>query len=222
VEKLTAVMASRIAFSKANPIEPLDTDARLVARFLQGEPDAFEALFRKYQSYAFNISLGLLGNSDDAADVTQEAFLRVHRGMAHFRGDASFSTWLYRVVVNLCITELRRRQRSRLQFLEELQAEGSGSLEREPEEAPEAALELDEERQLVQKVLATLPQEYRAVLVLRHFQQLAYNEIAEVLNVSLSQVKTHLHRARKMFKDRYRIYTADLNREEHDGLPSGR
>jgi RNA polymerase sigma-70 factor (ECF subfamily) len=69
------------------------------------------------------------------------------------------------------------------------------------------ALEIGEERELVQKVLQTLPREYRAVLVLRHFQQMAYNEIAEVLDVSLSTVKTHLHRARKMFKDRYEIYT---------------
>src|SRR5205807_47390 len=103
--------------------------------------------------------------------------------------EASFSTWLYRVVVNLSITELRRRQRTRLQFFEDLGMDGA--LDQEPEEGPDAALELDEERQLVQKVLATLPEEYRSVLVLRHFQQLAYNEIAEVLNVSLSQVKTH-------------------------------
>jgi RNA polymerase sigma-70 factor (ECF subfamily) len=186
----------------------------LVERCVRGDSDAFEILFRKYQVYAYNVSLGLLGNPEDAADMTQEAFLRVHRSMARFRGDASFSTWLYRVVVNLCISELRRRQRTRLQSLEELSAEECGGLEPEPEEAPDIALEIGLEREMVQKVLSTLPHDYRAVLVLRHFQQLAYNEIADVLNISLSQVKTHLHRARKMFKDRYKTYTRDWNCEE--------
>jgi RNA polymerase sigma-70 factor, ECF subfamily len=192
--------------------ETSSTDARLVDRFLGGDEAAFETLFRKYQSYVYNICFGILNNAEDAADVTQETFLRAHARMCQFRGDACVSTWLYRVAVNLAITELRRRTRARAQSLDEIDPDGE--LCRAPssqELAPDTALELDEERALVRRVLNTLPGEYRAVIVLRHFQQLAYEEIAETLEVSLSQVKTRLHRARKMFKDRFLLYSRDTN-----------
>src|SRR5713101_7761413 len=100
VTKLTAVLPLGIV--SLEEVEAPDADAH-----------AFELLFRKHQSYAFNVAYGLVGNNEDAADITQEAFLRVHRNMNRFRGDSTFTTWLYRVVVNLAITELRRRSRSR-------------------------------------------------------------------------------------------------------------
>jgi RNA polymerase sigma-70 factor, ECF subfamily len=192
--------------------EPNSGDALLVDRFRGGDEAAFETLFRKYQTYVYNICYGILGNAEDAADVTQETFLRAHARMAQFRGDACVSTWLYRVAVNLAITELRRRTRARAQSLDEIDPDGElcpAPCSQEP--APDAALELDEERALVRRVLNTLPGEYRAVIVLRHFQQLAYEEIAVTLEVSLSQVKTRLHRARKMFKDRFLLYSRDTN-----------
>jgi RNA polymerase sigma-70 factor, ECF subfamily len=189
-----------------------DADARLLEACRRGDPYAFETLFRKYQTYVYNISLGMLCNSEDAADITQEAFLRLHRSLDSFRGDATFSTWLYRVAVNLCISELRRRGRSRFQFLEDIRhEEEEKGWSEETGPGPEEAIELAEERRVVQKVLSTLPADYRAIMVLRHFQQLAYEEIAEVLNLSLSQVKTRLFRARKMFKDRFEAYLGDLN-----------
>lgn len=192
--------------------ESFNIDARLVEQFLGGDSSAFETLFRKYQSYVFNVCHGILGNAEDAADVTQETFLRAHRRMVQFRGEAGVSTWLYRVAVNLAITELRRRTRHRCHSMEEVCQDGEGlSVEETREAEPAAVLELREECALVRRVLQTLPAEYRAVLVLRHFQQLAYEEIAEVLGVSLSQVKTRLHRARKMFKDRFLLYSRDAN-----------
>src|SRR3954465_10138300 len=97
-----------------------DPDLRLLERCRRGDAHAFETLFRKYQTYVYNISLGMLCNSEDAADITQETFLRLHRSLDSFRGDASFSTWLYRVAVNLCITELRRRSRHRWEFLDDV------------------------------------------------------------------------------------------------------
>jgi RNA polymerase sigma-70 factor (ECF subfamily) len=183
--------------------EAPDADARLVERFLKGDVHAFELLFRKHQSYAFNVAFGMLGNAEDAADVTQEAFLRVHRNMVRFRGESSFTTWLYRVVVNLAITELRRRTRSRTQLMEDIAPPEAWRAEDEAADAPLLQLELGEERETVQRVLRHLPADYRAVLVLRHFQQLAYEEMCQVLGLTMSQVKTRLHRARRMFKERY-------------------
>lgn len=182
--------------------EAPDADLRLVEQFRRGDVRAFELLYRKNQSYAFNVAFGLLGNAEDAADVTQEAFLRVHRNMARFRGDSSFTTWLYRVVVNLAITELRRQSRSRTQLMEDI-APAEAWRSDDTDDAPALHLELGEERETVQRVLRHLPPDYRAVLVLRHFQQLAYEEMCQVLGLTMSQVKTRLHRARKMFKERF-------------------
>src|SRR5712692_10278224 len=199
VTKLTAALPLRILARE----EASDDDSRLVERFLRGDTRAFELLFRKHQSYAFNVAYGLVGNSEDAADITQEAFLRVHRNMERFRGDSTFTTWLYRVVVNLAITELRRRTRSRTLLMEDLAPAESWRSEEEADDAPALHVEIDEERETVQRVLKHLPPDYRAVLVLRHFQQLAYEEMCQVLGLTMSQVKTRLHRARKMFKERY-------------------
>src|SRR5438105_8250683 len=151
-------------------IEAPDADGRLVERFLRGDTHAFELLFRKHQSYAFNVAYGLVGNSEDAADITQEAFLRVHRNMERFRGDSSFTTWLYRVVVNLAITELRRRSRSRTCLMEDIAPAEAWRADEEAADAPGLHLEIDAEREQVQRVLRHLPPDYRAVLVLRHFQ----------------------------------------------------
>jgi RNA polymerase sigma-70 factor, ECF subfamily len=188
-----------------------DPDIRLVEMCRRGDAHAFETLFRKYQTYVYNISLGMLSNTEDAADVTQETFLRLHRSMDSFRGDSSFSTWLYRVAVNLCITELRRRNRSRFQFLDDVIHNEDVPLHEEPSPHPEEVVQQQEERQIVHRVLSMLPPDYRAVMVLRHFQQLAYEEIAEVLGLSISQVKTRLFRARKMFKDRFESFTGETH-----------
>jgi len=190
-------------------IEADDPDVRLLERCRGGDAHAFETLFRKYQTYVYNISLGMLCNSEDAADITQETFLRLHRSLGSFRGDASFSTWLYRVAVNLCITELRRRGRHRFEFLDEVAHEEERPGAEELESDPTEAIEQEEERRVVHQVLRMLPPDYRAVMVLRHFQQLAYEEIADVLGLSLSQVKTRLFRARKMFKDRFEAFTGE-------------
>lgn len=195
--------------SREASTEIADPDARLLERCRNGDPDAFESLFRKYQQYVYNIGLGMLCNPEDAADITQETFLRLHRCLDGFRGDSSFSTWLYRIAVNLCITELRRRGRHRYQFLDELAHDEESQLAEEPAPHPHEAIEQAEERRVVHRVLRMLPPDYRAVMVLRHFQQLAYEEIAEVLGLSLSQVKTRLFRARKMFKDRFQALTGD-------------
>jgi RNA polymerase sigma-70 factor, ECF subfamily len=205
VTKLTAALPLQIG--SLEQCEAPDVDARLVERFLRGDAHAFELLFRKHQSYAFNVAYGLVGNAEDAADITQEAFLRVHRKMDRFRGDCTFTTWLYRVVVNLSITELRRRNRSRTLLMEDIAPPEAWRAEEEAEDAPSTHLEIGQEREAVQRVLRHLPPDYRAVLVLRHFQQLAYEEICQVLGLTMSQVKTRLHRARRMFKERYQALT---------------
>jgi RNA polymerase sigma-70 factor, ECF subfamily len=206
---------ARMIRFRTQPAAPAaqDPDLRLLTACRAGDAQAFETLFRKYQPYVYNVSLGMLSNNEDAADITQETFLRLHRSIGSFRGDACFSTWLYKVAVNLCITELRRRSRGRFQLLEDVSHEDSETSQVETMPGPEAAIEQEESRQTVHRVLGMLPADYRAVIVLRHFQHLAYEEIAEVLGLSLSQVKTRLFRARRMFKERFEAMTATLNEE---------
>ncbi|MBI3910259.1 MAG: sigma-70 family RNA polymerase sigma factor [Armatimonadetes bacterium] len=201
-----------LRFSAGEAGVPADPDAWLLERSRQGDVQAFETLFRKYQGYVYNISVGMLGNGEDAADVTQETFLRIHRGLCRFRGESTFTTWLYRVAVNLCITELRRRSRRRFQVLEEVhQPYGECALHEEHGPSPDEAILREEDRRSVHAALNLLSPDYRAIMVLRHFQQLPYEEIAAVLGLTLSQVKTRLFRARRMFKDRYRA----IAREPH-------
>lgn len=198
-----------LAPTRAVGIAPRDSraeshpDIQLLELCRHGNAGAFEILFRRYQTYVYNVCLGMMGNTEDAADITQETFLRLHRNLDSFRGDSSFGTWLYRVAVNLCLTELRKKQRSHLQFLEEIRRDEDCDGREEVGPSPEDAIEDEAERESVRQVLSSLPPDYRAVMVLRHYQQLAYEEIAEVLNLSLSQVKTRLFRARKLFKDRF-------------------
>jgi RNA polymerase sigma-70 factor (ECF subfamily) len=109
--------------------------------------------------------------------------------------------------VNLAITELRRRTRSRTQLMEDIAPPEAWRAEEEAADAPLLHLEMGEERETVQRVLRHLPPDYRAVLVLRHFQQLAYEEMCAVLGLTMSQVKTRLHRARRMFRERYQSMT---------------
>ena len=173
----------------------LDSDLNLIARFRAGDEDAFDRLFVKHQDYVYNVCLGILANADDARDCAQETFLRVYRKVGEFRAEAAFSTWLYRVTVNVCVGHLRKRPR-----------EAASSLEDEhvreiADEGPEVWTGPDREvdEQLVRQVVAELQDDYRLVLVLRYFQDLSYDEMVQVLGYTMSQLKVKLHRARRAF-----------------------
>jgi RNA polymerase sigma-70 factor (ECF subfamily) len=176
-----------------------ETDGDLILSFRAGNEDAFDRLFQRYQDYVYNVCLGILANPDDARDCTQEAFLRVYRKVREFRGDAAFSTWLYRVTVNVCVAQLRRRPRHAAASLED------ETVREIADDGPEAwkgpARSAEEAR--VRAVVAELPEDYRKLLVLRYFQDLSYEEMVEVLGYNLSQLKVKLHRARRAFAKRW-------------------
>ena len=176
-----------------------DSDLNLILSFRAGNEDAFDRLFVRYQEYVYNVCLGILANPDDARDCTQEAFLRVYRKVGEFRGEAAFSTWLYRVAVNVCVGQLRKRPRHAEASLEdehvrEIADEGPEAWTGPVREADEA---------LVRQVVATLPPDYRMVLSLRYFQDLSYEEMIQVLGYTMSQLKVKLHRARRAFAKKW-------------------
>lgn len=176
-------------------VNTTDADRQAIERFLAGDKGAFEELYHRYQSYVYNIVNGIVQNADDARDVTQDVFLHVYDALPRFRGRSAFSTWLYRVAVNAAITHARRQKRHPQIPLDALR-EFRADIDAEPEQQATRA----ETQQAVQEMLAQLPEPQRAALVLRYFQELSLEEMAEVMNCSVAAVKVRLHRARNSFR----------------------
>ena len=175
------------------------SDLSLIRAFQAGDESAFDRLFEKHQQYVYNVCLGILNNPDDARDSLQETFLRVYHKVGEFRAEAAFSTWLYRVAVNVCVGQLRKRPRHAQASLED------ETVREIADDGPEvgAALEREVDERRVRAVVAQLPEDYRVVLALRYFQNLSYEEMQDVLGYSLAQVKVKLHRARRAFAKRW-------------------
>ena len=169
------------------PLE--ESDELWVARALQ-DPQAYEELVRRYQRRLYNLACRLTGDQEEAQDLAQEALVRAYNALARFRQGERFSPWIYKIATNLCINYLRRR---RFQVpLDEEAPFVDGAL------TPEQALEREETRVTVQEAILALPDQYRAVVLLRHQQELSYSDIASALGLPLGTVKTHLFRAREM------------------------
>jgi RNA polymerase sigma-70 factor (ECF subfamily) len=173
-------------------------DAALVARAQEGDLAAFEQLVRRHQRYVFNVAYRVLGDTAEAEDVTQEAFVRAWKGLPGFRGRAQFTTWLYRIAHNLCLNRLPglRRQLAQIEPLEDLLSD--------PSPSPSESLEIRDRLSFVHAEIERMPEKYRLVLSLRYLQHLSYDEIASVLELPMGTVKTHIYRARQMLADRVR------------------
>jgi len=168
-----------------------ERDEELVRRFRAGDADAFTTLVRRHQQRVYSLCLRVLGDADAAADVAQDTFLTVLRKLDGFRGEAAFTTWLHRVTVNACYDELRRKRRRPM-----LHVVAEGDREHEPgppvrDHADEVAGTRD-----VAAALAQVPEEFRVALVLADVHDMAYQEIAEVLEVPIGTVKSRVHRGR--------------------------
>jgi len=199
--EMTATMPRLVT---ATEVLERDPDMTLVRKYLAGDDSAFEALFRKYQTSIFNI-VSRMVKGEDAYDLTQDVFCHVLRAVHTFRGDSKFSTWLYSIARNVCLNRIRRNNCVREESLDSMTADQSYA-DFIPDESAdvERIVETHEVQRLVNDVLATLPAEQRLLIVLRDFEQLSYEEISLVTEMSLSNVKSRLHRARMAFKDRMR------------------
>jgi RNA polymerase sigma-70 factor (ECF subfamily) len=183
-------------------------EMELVRRSCAGDQDAFAVLVRNHQRRAFVLALRMLNNYDEACEAVQEAFLAAWQGLHTFRGEARFSTWLYRVVYHCCLRVLEQRRRdSRDLDAATAQAEHRAVLEAGQEIQ---SLVTDRERQeTIQRAIQELPGKYRAVLILRHLQELTYEEIAQALSLPVGTIKTHLFRARNLLKERLQLLDRD-------------
>lgn len=189
-------------------------DIKLVTASKDGDQDAFSLLVQRYQRRVFNLVLRMLKDYEEASETTQEAFLAAWQGMASFRGEARFSTWLYRIAYNCALKQLERRKRERT-LQQALQAEQT--LESTGDEQKNAHLAALESQELVQEQLSQLPAKYRIVLILRHLQDMTYEEMAEVLTMPIGTIKTHLFRARNLLKERLQAFEYGRRRTETRG-----
>ncbi len=186
---------------------PDEWEQRWVEAARKGQTEAFERLVLTYQQKVFNLVFRLLGEREEAEDLTQEIFLNVFKHIKEFRGDSQFSTWLYQVTLNHCrnrLTYLRRRFHYSMESLDDpVQAE-EGEVGRElPDEGeiPEDTLYRRQVRRLIQKALRLLRDEYREIVVLRDIQELSYQEIGQILGLPEGTIKSRLHRARWELKE---------------------
>lgn len=171
--------------------EELRDDPVLLARLRAGDPRAFEALVTAYQHRIFGVALRMLGSRAEAEDVAQETFLRAHRALGEFRGEARLSTWLYAIASRLCLNRLASAERRHLRGDEDAMLRFPS-----PDADAAATLERAEIAAALHDAIAALPEERRIVVVLRDLEGLAYEEIAEALGLELNTVRSRLHRAR--------------------------
>ncbi|HZR39205.1 MAG TPA: sigma-70 family RNA polymerase sigma factor [Ktedonobacteraceae bacterium] len=175
-------------------------DVALVVASQTGDQDAFALLVQRHQRRVFNLVFRMLQQYEEANEITQEAFLAAWQGLPSFRGNARFSTWLYRIAYNCALKQLELRKRDKaLQVA--MQAEHRNDEERVNDE-----IEARDRQAVVREQLSLLPAKYRIVLILRHLQEMTYEEMAEILTMPIGTIKTHLFRARNLLKERLEAF----------------
>lgn len=172
------------------------TDEELVARCRTGSEDAFAELIARYRTRVFGIIARTTGNRERAEDLAQEVFLRIHRGLPYFQGQARLSTWIYRIVVNVCLQE--RQAPARI----EVPAEAPGDDDHAPRQLAtrDPAFADFELRERLEKALAKLPANYRMLVAAHYLEGVQYEELAEALGMPLGTVKTQLYRAKQQLR----------------------
>lgn len=202
-------------------IASMDNDLALVQAAQRGDPRAFAQLVERYEQRVYNLARKMMRDQQDAEDVLQETFLSVYRHLENFQGASSFSTWLYRIATNASLMKLRARKPPPLSLDEPGESEdGAPGLPREIVDwsiTPEQALLSGETRAQMDAAIAALPVTLRAVFVLRDIEGLSAQETAEVLDISIPNVKTRLHRARLLLREDLSIYF----KEPKTGDPKG-
>jgi len=183
-------------------------DAKLLSLLRQGNEDAFRALVQKYQARLFRTAYGITYNKEESAEIVQEVFLKVWENLHSFREESKLSTWLYRITVNLCLNWKRtwkRRFRHYHQPIENPDGSEIPELTND-EEHPESALQKKEQEKILWEKIGELPEDARAILVLKECEGLSYDEIADLLKIKKGTVSSRLFYARQRLKELLKDY----------------
>jgi RNA polymerase sigma-70 factor (ECF subfamily) len=178
---------------------PSAPDEQLVGWAQQGDMEAFEQLVFRHRDKIYARALLMMRNEEEAVDLSQEAWVKAWQRLAQFQGESSFATWMTRIVINLCLDQLRRQKRLRAESIEEMQEE-SGGVERQMPVVvnnPTEGLEKDELRKRIDEALGKLSDAHRTVVMLHEFEGLEYKEIAKRVGISIGTVMSRLFYARR-------------------------
>jgi len=185
----------------------LDADRDLIQRFKDGDLSSFDELVSRYHRRVINLIYRFTGNSQSAEDLAQEVFLKVYRGICGFQGRCKFFTWLYQITLNLCLRERKRLLQKQVDSLDDAMDNGntpsSGDFTQE-------AFQKNELSRLVRKAVLSLPSEQRMAVILCKYHDLSYEEAAEILGISLTALKSRLHRAKLALKDTLAPYISEV------------
>ena len=174
-------------------------DSALVKAAQKGEMDAFEELVARHRDKIYARAYSMMRNEDGAIDLSQEAWVKGWQRLQQFHGESSFATWMTRIVINLCLDQLRKQKRQRAESIEEMDEE-SGGVERQMPVVtvnPTERLERGELRQRIDRALGQLSHEHRTVLVLHEFEEMEYKEIAKAMGCSIGTVMSRLFYGRR-------------------------
>jgi len=178
---------------------PSAADEQLVAWAKDGDTEAFEELIHRHRDKIYARAMIMMRNEGDAVDLSQEAWVKAWQRLRQFQGESSFATWMTRIVINLCLDQIRRQKRTRAESIEELEEE-SGGVERQMpvvENNPTEGLETEELRRRIDEAMGKLTDAHRTVLVLHEFDGLEYKEIAKRVGISIGTVMSRLFYARR-------------------------
>ncbi|MBQ1257540.1 MAG: sigma-70 family RNA polymerase sigma factor [Clostridia bacterium] len=174
-------------------------DDRLVEKALDGDARAFEILMEKHESKMYAVALRMCKNREDAQDCLQDAMLRIYKALPTFKGQSSFSTWAYRITMNTCLDDLRRKKVRQAQSLDQMLEIGWAPVDEN--NSTEQHLENSELKRNLSRAIQTLPEEMRAAVVLRDVQGFSYEEIANMLSTNVGTVKSRISRGREKLRE---------------------
>ena len=172
----------------------------ILKRCRKGSHEAFELVVKRYMKDAYNIALGLVGSRDDAMELSQEAFYRAYKNIKHLTPERKFFPWFYQILRNLCFSHLRRRRLRNTSQLPEVEGQEFTAAEGDWFQ-PEAVVERNETKDLVWKAISQLSEKHREIIILRHFRDMSYDDIAANLFCSKGTVMSRLYNARKKLKE---------------------
>ncbi|MFZ5965965.1 MAG: RNA polymerase sigma factor [Bacillota bacterium] len=181
-----------------------DLEHLLIEKSKKGDIESFERLIEQYQKLAFNIAYRMLGDMEDAKDATQDALVKVYKSISSFNEQSSFSTWLYKIVTNTCLDELRKKKKNKTTSLDNpMEAEDSTFQRNVPDESSttEEIVEKREEAKALYKAISLLPEQHKVVIILRDIKGLSYEQIGEILDCPEGTVKSRISRARIALRD---------------------
>ncbi|MDQ3011272.1 MAG: sigma-70 family RNA polymerase sigma factor [Acidobacteriota bacterium] len=211
-KRANANRANKTEKRKADLIQVMEiSDDQIIERTLAGETDAFSLLVRRWERPIYGLSLRMLGRDEDARDVCQETFMAAFRNLRKFRGDAKFSSWLYRIALNACHSKMRKQTGNIERSIDQEDDDGRKFelADADAEHMPDR-MHLDQRAALVRKALQALPTEMRQVIVMKEYEELTFAEISEILDIPVSTVKSRLYTGLQQMRARLEKIRAAL------------